>query len=250
MSRAVSVSLMTCSSPCARARSTTSSGVTRPGGTYATGVSGAYMAVTAAEAVQAAWRLGTHRACGRAGRVRRTALGAVAAWTSIVSSPWPCVAYRWVAARTSSASRLLRIGRVHDAGGPHRKTPDAAEPGREAARPFGDGLHGVESRFGAFGPGHGDEPRDGVMAGRPVTEAVGEFGQTRFGGIAREERAYGMAHADHGVRRSAVHAGQEAGPPQGEHLAPGVLGELAAEVTDPVGRAARVAQGLAPAGCP
>lgn len=142
----------------------------------------------------------------------------------------------------------LRIGRVHDAGGPHRKTPDAAEPGREAARPFGDGLHGVESRFGAFGPGHGDEPRDGVMAGRPVTEAVGEFGQTRFGGIAREERAYGMAHADHGVRRSAVHAGQEAGPPQGEHLAPGVLGELAAEVTDPVGRAARVAQGLAPAG--
>ncbi|CAM5741083.1 hypothetical protein SALBM311S_02805 [Streptomyces alboniger] len=57
-----------------------------------TGCAGAYIAVTAAEAVQAARRLGTHISRGSEPSVRSTALGAVAACTSMVGAPWPWVA--------------------------------------------------------------------------------------------------------------------------------------------------------------
>ncbi|GGX67054.1 hypothetical protein GCM10010358_21980 [Streptomyces minutiscleroticus] len=88
----------------------------------------------------------------------------------------------------------------------------------------------------------------GAVAGGPVTEAVGEFGQTRRGALTGRKSAYGVAHPDHRVRRAAVQAGQQTGPPPREHLAPGVFGDLALEVGDPVGDAARITERAAPVG--
>lgn len=75
---------MVWSSPCAAARAKTSSGDRPPDtdtdtATLSAGRAGEYAAVTAALAAQAAARLGAHSSRGSAGRVRSTALGAVAA---------------------------------------------------------------------------------------------------------------------------------------------------------------------------
>ena len=84
-----------------RARAKTSSADRPTGARQATGASGAYVAVTAADAVHAARRLGIHRVRGSAGRVRSTALGVVAAWTSVIASPWPPPGARPPAPRAS-----------------------------------------------------------------------------------------------------------------------------------------------------
>lgn len=97
-------------------------------------------------------------------------------------------------------------------------------------------------------PGERGEAGDRSVAGGPVAESVGEFGEAWRVLAALGDDAYGVADPDHRVRGTAVQARQQPGPPLGEHIAPGPLLDRPQEVRDPVGAPARVAQRLAPVG--
>src|SRR6266702_4901135 len=62
------------------------------------------------------------------------------------------------------------------------------------------------------------------------------------------QRPDGMADADHPVRGGGRDAGQQPRPPDRQHLAPRLPGNLAAEVRRPVGDPARITERLPPAG--
>ncbi|MBB5939824.1 hypothetical protein FHS42_006920 [Streptomyces zagrosensis] len=97
-----------------------------------------------------------------------------------------------------------------------------------------------------------------LVPGRPVTERVGEFGDTggaRGGGPGGgavvcgrvvAQGAYGVPDADHWMSGGGEDSGQQPGPPLGEHLAPGPFVQLTAEVVGPVREVPGVTQRVPP----
>ncbi len=91
-----------------------------------------------------------------------------------------------------------------------------------------DGEYGCRARGGAGG---------GV---RCVCGARGLF--------VVEQRTDRVPHPDHAMRGGGEDSGQEAGPPHGQDLAPGPLGQLAGEVVGPVREVPGIAERLPPRG--
>ncbi|CAM5741078.1 hypothetical protein SALBM311S_02804 [Streptomyces alboniger] len=135
--------------------------------------------------------------------------------------------------------------RVGDVVGPDRQTVHGGEPGREAALGRLDGGCRVQRPRRGAGARQWGDPGHGVVPSRPVAQSVREFGEpgrVRCG----FEGANGVADPDDRMGGTAVDPGQQARPPQGEDVVPGVFGEGAGEVADPVGGPARITQRRGP----
>ncbi len=80
------------------------------------------------------------------------------------------------------------------------------------------------------------------VAGRPVTEALGQLGALQLVVGGRRQRANRVRGTDHAVRQRPRHARQQPGPPAGQHVRPGCQRELTLEHARPVGHPAEVAE--------